>query len=137
MPPFPPRLAAVAMLAAMPASASAQSIDFGQALFAQNCAACHGAEGAGDGPVAAHLDPKPADLRGLAARNDGTYPFGEVWNAIQTGSLSAHGSSDMPVWGDLFLEEALPREVHPGVSASDLVEARMLALTYFLQSIQQ
>lgn len=33
-----------------------------KALFAQNCAACHGAEGRGDGPAAAQLEPKPTDF---------------------------------------------------------------------------
>ena len=31
----------------------------GAALYAQQCAACHGATGAGDGPLAANLDPRP------------------------------------------------------------------------------
>jgi hypothetical protein len=43
----------------------------------------------------------------------------------------------MPVWGTVFMEETLPREIHPGISARDLVEARMLALTYYIQSIQE
>jgi hypothetical protein len=43
----------------------------------------------------------------------------------------------MPIWGDLFLEEALPATVHPGVSAEDVVQGRILALTYYLQSIQE
>jgi mono/diheme cytochrome c family protein len=115
----------------------AQSIEFGQMLFEQNCAACHGAEGAGDGPVAVYIEPKPADLRKLSASNGGTYPFGRVWDSISKGSLSAHGTSMMPVWGDLFMEEALPKEVHPGVSAKAIVEARMMALTYYIQTIQE
>ncbi|WP_342451276.1 cytochrome c/FTR1 family iron permease [Piscinibacter koreensis] len=31
----------------------------GAAVFSQQCAACHGSQGAGDGPMAAKLDPKP------------------------------------------------------------------------------
>jgi len=31
----------------------------GQQLYAQTCSGCHGATGAGDGPAAANLDPKP------------------------------------------------------------------------------
>jgi mono/diheme cytochrome c family protein/uncharacterized membrane protein len=41
---------------------SAVSIVRGQALFAQNCVACHGTEGAGNGPAAASLHIRPADL---------------------------------------------------------------------------
>lgn len=34
----------------------------GRELFAANCTSCHGATGAGDGPAAASLDPKPANF---------------------------------------------------------------------------
>ena len=34
----------------------------GERIFAERCATCHGSGGAGDGPAAAGLDPKPADL---------------------------------------------------------------------------
>ena len=130
-------LLTVAVALAAGVAAHAQSVDFGKTLFEQNCASCHGVEGAGDGPVAAYIEPKPTDLRQLAAANDGVYPFGRVWDSIASGSMSAHGTSMMPVWGDVFMEEALPKEVHPGVSAKNLVEARMIALTYYIQSIQE
>jgi mono/diheme cytochrome c family protein len=130
-------LLALGLLVSMTGLAQAQSMEFGKALFQQNCAACHGAEGAGDGPVAKYIEPKPADLGQLAASNDGVYPFGRVWESIASGSYSAHGTSMMPVWGDLFMWEALPKEVHPGISAQNLVEARMLALTYYIQSLQE
>ncbi len=38
------------------------AIERGSALFATNCATCHGAGGKGDGPTAASLDPKPIDF---------------------------------------------------------------------------
>jgi cytochrome c551/c552 len=31
-------------------------------IFSERCAVCHGANGAGDGPAASNLDPKPADF---------------------------------------------------------------------------
>jgi mono/diheme cytochrome c family protein len=34
----------------------------GRQLYAENCAACHGAHGSGDGPAGRELTPKPADL---------------------------------------------------------------------------
>lgn len=128
---------ALSLLVAVPGVVEAQSISFGKELFDTNCAACHGPEGAGDGPVAVYIEPKPTDLRNLAGPNDLGFPFGRVWNSIASGSLSAHGTSMMPVWGDLFMEEALPKEIHPGVSARDLVEARMLALTFYIQTLQE
>ena len=45
-----------------PTGFSAASIAHGQVLFMQNCVACHGPEGVGNGPAAASLRIKPADL---------------------------------------------------------------------------
>jgi putative copper export protein/mono/diheme cytochrome c family protein len=47
---------------ASPTGFSAQSIAAGEALFAQNCATCHGPDGHGDGPAAKDLQPPPPDL---------------------------------------------------------------------------
>jgi len=38
----------------------------GARIYATLCASCHGPQGRGDGPVAAQLDPRPADLRDSA-----------------------------------------------------------------------
>jgi len=38
------------------------SIEAGRKLYTETCAPCHGATGRGDGPAAAGLDPRPADL---------------------------------------------------------------------------
>ena len=41
---------------------AAASVVRGAAVYAENCALCHGATGRGDGPAAAHLPIRPADL---------------------------------------------------------------------------
>ncbi|HSJ95619.1 MAG TPA: cytochrome c, partial [Myxococcota bacterium] len=46
----------------------------GAALYAQACASCHGAEGRGDGPAGAGLDPPPSNLTD-PARMGGLSPF--------------------------------------------------------------
>jgi putative copper export protein/mono/diheme cytochrome c family protein len=58
---------------ASPTGFSAQSIAAGEALFAQNCTACHGPDGHGDGPAAKDLQPPPADLTAghIYAHSDG------------------------------------------------------------------
>ena len=38
------------------------SLERNQALYQENCAACHGASGMGDGPLAAQLDPPPINF---------------------------------------------------------------------------
>ena len=56
------RALAGALLAAYPVPLSPKtppSLERGRALYAQQCAVCHGSTGAGDGPAAAALDPPP------------------------------------------------------------------------------
>ena len=57
----------------------------GQAVFAANCATCHGDGGRGDGPAAIGLEPPPADL------TDGAWTTGDgslqaITNTIEHGS---------------------------------------------------
>jgi high-affinity iron transporter len=65
------------------------SLEAGRALYAQECSACHGASGRGDGPAAAGLEPRPADLtnrermrRLSAAALYGTISFGVEGTAM-------------------------------------------------------
>lgn len=45
-----------------PLSGSAENFKAGQELYKQNCAACHGATGLGDGPAGANLNPPPPNI---------------------------------------------------------------------------
>lgn len=88
----------------------------GRDSFEFYCASCHGKTGKGDGPTAPALKTRPADLASLARRNGGAFPKDRVL-AIVTGTggaLPAHGSTDMPVWGQIFrgLDPSEPRVTH-------------------------
>jgi mono/diheme cytochrome c family protein len=75
----------------------------GRQMYKEYCAACHGSDGKGHGPVAASLRKPPPNLTTLARRHGGTFPEEYVSNVLRFGSgFSAHGSSEMPVWGPLF-----------------------------------
>ncbi len=76
----------------------------GRESFELYCAPCHGSGGRGDGPVAAALKTRPADLTALARRHDGLYPRGAVRGIIEgtRSAVPAHGSTQMPIWGPLF-----------------------------------
>lgn len=50
--------------------ADAPSLARGARVYRENCASCHGSTGRGDGPMAARLDPKPADLTNAAELRD-------------------------------------------------------------------
>jgi mono/diheme cytochrome c family protein len=76
----------------------------GKDSFELYCAACHGSSGRGDGRVAPALRTRPADLTTLARRSGGAFPRDRVRGFVEgTGrSLAAHGSTEMPVWGQMF-----------------------------------
>ena len=77
----------------------------GRDNYVMYCSTCHGAEGRGDGPVAAALTTKPSDLTVLSRENGGTFPRARVMSFI-TGAererVRAHGSGGMPAWGPIF-----------------------------------
>ncbi len=75
----------------------------GADLYAAYCASCHGKDAKGGGPAAAALNVRPADLTTLARSNHGIFPRTRVYQIIiRGGSIAAHGSKDMPMWGPAF-----------------------------------
>jgi mono/diheme cytochrome c family protein len=75
----------------------------GPEMFRSYCAPCHGRLGKGDGPAAAALTPKPADLTQFARRRGGTFSAKDFEDKLNgQGMTPAHGSTDMPVWGPIF-----------------------------------
>ena len=79
-----------AAAASNPIPRSPQSITRGGQLFHHYCEACHGAEGHGDGPVAASLPKHPEDLTEIAPPP--YFPDGVVAYRI------ANGGEVMPAW---------------------------------------
>jgi len=101
----------------------------GSEMYRTYCAVCHGVDGRGDGPAASALTKAPADLTQLAIHNNGKFPDARVANAIIGDTqVAAHGSKDMPVWGDLL------RSLNLGVS--DAVQLRILNLTNYIKTLQ-
>lgn len=88
-------------------SAGAQphySATAGSPTYRTYCANCHGLDGRGKGEITDSLGKKPNDLTRLAAENDGVYPAERMEQVIDGRvEVAAHGSREMPVWGDLFL----------------------------------
>jgi copper transport protein len=64
-----------------PVPATAESIARGQDLYQQSCTMCHGLNGRGDGPLAATLNPRPADLRTHVAQ----HTEGQLWLWLSDG----------------------------------------------------
>lgn len=127
--------AAVLVLAA--GISHAQDADLGRQIFEERCAVCHGAGGAGDGMVGELFAAKPKDLKLLGRENGGVYPFDDVYRAIDGRmSIAAHGNSEMPVWGRYFMEEAIDNPAINDKNARYITEGRVLALVYYLQTLQ-
>ncbi len=106
----------------------------GKQQFMQSCAACHGEDAKGAGIVANHLDTAPSDLTQLSKKNDGSFPFKEIYDTIDgRTAIGAHGSREMPVWG---AEYKFGTPTAGGMSES-VVRGRILELIVYLQSIQE
>src|SRR5260370_34813208 len=86
----------------------------GKLQFRKYCAQCHGMDATGDGPVAAALKKKPANLTTLAKKNGGVFPEQEGRELIVgTKTPPSHGTREMPIWGFAFRK----RQTHLGGSA--------------------
>lgn len=123
--------AAMVAVNARPASAQSGNAPTGAYLFRTYCASCHGPSALGDGPLAAAMKRKPANLTEILKRNDGAFPSDKVFRIIDGRTkVAGHGGSDMPVWGDVFNRSS-------EVQGPEGVKARIDALVAFLETIQQ
>ena len=69
-----------------------ESIERGKINYLNNCVNCHGGNAEGDGPVAAVLTTKPANLRRMAgAHSDGDF----AWKILK-------GRGPMPAWDNIL-----------------------------------
>ena len=134
------RVSQLVLVVSMAISASAQitpqrqpptrPVD-GATIFRNNCAACHGLEGRGDGPVSKTLTRNVPNLTRLSQRNGGAFPAIHVRTTIMFGAddtLPAHGSKTMPIWGPIFHEIEFDQ---------DLGNVRLENITKYLESIQR
>jgi mono/diheme cytochrome c family protein len=102
----------------------------GAALFRTYCASCHGSDARGAGPMAAHLRVLPPSLTSFALRNSGVFPSERVRRIIDGRDIPAHGSFEMPIWGDAF------RRTREGLS-EEAAAARIDAIVKYLETIQE
>lgn len=86
-----------------PLSATDRNLREGKQLYQQNCAACHGASGRGDGPNAASLDPPAADLARTLRMPMATDAY--LYWAIAEGGAQFHTA--MPSWKGSLKQEQI------------------------------
>ena len=101
----------------------------GPDLFRAHCAACHGSDATGGGPLASALKTKVPDLTMMTKNNGGQFPLQRVRRTILGEDVSmSHGSRDMPVWGPIF---------HQVEVDQDFGNVRLQNLVKYLESIQK
>lgn len=95
-------LAIVGALTARATAVHAAESESGAALYRRFCASCHGLDGRGDGPVADVLRVRPPDLTRLKSSP------AELMRQIDgRREIRAHGTAQMPVWGEVFEESSI------------------------------
>jgi mono/diheme cytochrome c family protein len=106
----------------------------GKREFHGHCAVCHGLGGKGESVMTTFnlLTVSPTDLTQLRKRNQGQFPFWQVYRIIDgREEVKGHGTRDMPIWGERFTEEE-------GSTLADETRAigRILAIIHYMESIQ-
>jgi len=107
----------------------------GKPLYENNCMVCHGHAAKGDGPMVTFglLTIPAPDLTQIKKKNNGEFPFWKIYSVIDgRENVKGHGTSDMPMWGEEFRLEA-----GSSMMLQTEVRGRILALVYYLQSIQE
>jgi len=127
-----PLLATTAALVRGDEGKGRKAVERGELLYRIYCQNCHGKQGHGDGPTAAVLTVRPADLGRL--KKEGEFPRDEIRGIID-GRETARGHGDapreMPIWGLGFQE--LDRDADQEAE----VRAKIEALLDFLETIQR
>lgn len=111
---------------------AADDVASGEAMYRRYCSACHGPSGRGDGVASSTLRPPPTNLTELAKRNGGKFPTMQVMHYVDgTDHVRAHGDPAMPVWGEVFREEAIS-----DMTRRVEVRGKLLQIVAYLESIQ-
>jgi mono/diheme cytochrome c family protein len=111
----------------------------GKAIFQLYCAACHGSDARGGGPVAADLKTEPPSLREIAKRRQGKFDEAEIRAYIDGRDMPrAHGTPEMPVWGSLFryIAEVSDTLASDEEGIEKKAQERITMLIKYLETIQ-
>lgn len=119
-----------------PTGVTATSIAQGAQLFAANCAACHGADGRGDGPLASHLPVRPANL---TQEHVWGHSDGEMFWWLTSGIATRRYGQVMPAFGHALSDDdrwALIDFIHAHLAGATLATTRPWRLPVPAPAIQ-
>ena len=101
-----------------------------------SCAACHGEDARGAGPLASVLKVRPTDLTQLSKNNQGSFPFLKLVQIIDGRTqVSGHGTREMPSFGGRYQEQI--GQAYGPYGTETFIRARILELVYYLNTIQK
>lgn len=106
----------------------------GAAFFADNCAACHGADARGAGPSDSWLTARPPDLTLLARGNRWVFPTADALSYIYGDPEQNHLARVMPQFGGAMADDLVPVDVDGVLTPTPRALAAVLA---YLESVQR
>lgn len=116
--------------------AAAQDAAVGERLYNDICAACHGIEATGNGPMTPALMIEPPDLTELSVLNDGVFPIVRVVYQIDgRDPMISHGGP-MPIFGP-YLDGGASAALNAPDGTPILTSPAIADLVAYLQTIQQ
>jgi hypothetical protein len=119
------------LLLTRPAIVWGNDIRKGRELYLEHCAACHGVNADGHGPLEHELATPPADLRLLSWKyGDPLYEDKIARFMDGRADVIAHGPRDMPVWGWEMWQNP------EGTGNPNRVSDSVAHTIHYLQSIQ-
>jgi len=103
----------------------------GKSDFQWHCTTCHGSDGKGDGPMSKMLIKRAADLTTIAKRNEGTFPFWQVYRIVSGNEeVPGHETFQMPNFWRRFNRDEREWGFLPP-------QVRVLMLTHYVESLQE
>lgn len=124
---------------ALAACVEREEVPPGREDFAAFCAGCHGVGGKGDGPAAAGLGRRPADLTRLTARNGGAFPgtrvMAKIWGYTGVAPGRQDQGSPMPEFGPLLQGALVPYDGGDGIASP--TPERLVGIAEHLRVLQE
>ncbi|MEQ8705696.1 MAG: cytochrome c [Phaeodactylibacter sp.] len=116
-------------VAEAPVHKAQDPLERGEELYLSYCQICHGEQGVA-GPMADLLKVTPPDLTKIAARRNGEYPEGLIFDIVKGNKeLKGHGTT-MPVWGETFRESE-------NLKSDAEVDAEIRKVVAYLKTLQE
>ena len=134
----PPVLFCLVLGPVSPASAREPDLESGAEVYAKRCAQCHGADGAGDGPAAKFMRPRPRIFKENAAYKFRSTPSGELPTRADLYRVIAQGipGTSMPGFPEITEDERWDLVVFIESLAEEFADEEALETAVIAEELQ-